>query len=98
MRRAGVLLEDGIRGGANPFLKVLEISHIDGKRATRDLLPYLPGLRQLFSPLPIEASQVKSGVTQVLLDEVECVTQTVIKVRGPSWYFKVAKGNTYTLY
>lgn len=83
VRKAGVLLEEGIRGGPSPFLKVLEISDIDGKRSTRDLLPYLPGMRNFFSPLPTEASRVKSGVTQILLDDVECVTQTVVKVRGP---------------
>lgn len=80
VRKAGVLLEEGIRGGPSPFLKVLEISDIDGKRSTRDLLPYLPGMRNFFSPLPTEASRVKSGVTQILLDDVECVTQTVVKV------------------
>ncbi|KEF57691.1 uncharacterized protein A1O9_05609 [Exophiala aquamarina CBS 119918] len=90
-RKTGVLLEDGVKGGPSPFLKILEISDIEGKRSTRDLLPYLPGVRNLFSPLPTEASRVKSGVTQVLLDEVECVTQTVVKVRGPIWYMKVAK-------
>lgn len=96
VRKVGVLLEEGVRGGPSPFLKVLEISDIDGKRSTRELLPYLPGIRALFSPLPTEASQVKSGVTQVLLDDVECVTQTLIKVRGPIWFIKIPKGNAYT--
>ncbi|KAK5063099.1 hypothetical protein LTR84_005175 [Exophiala bonariae] len=92
VRKAGILMEDGLRGPANaPFLKVLEISDMEEKRSTRDLLPYLPGLRNLFSPLPSKASRVRSGVIQVLLDEVECVTQTVIKVSGPPWYLKIAK-------
>ncbi|KIW25761.1 uncharacterized protein PV07_08915 [Cladophialophora immunda] len=80
IRTVGVLLEDGVRAGANRGLKVLEISHIDAKRSTRDLLPYLPRVRMMFSPLPERASQVKWRVTQVALDDVECVTQTVVKV------------------
>jgi len=97
MRVVGILLEDGARGGPNPHVKVLEISDIDAKRSTSDLLPYLPHLRTMFAPLPTQASRVKYGITQVLLDDVECVTQTVVKVRGPQWYIKIPKGNTYCL-
>lgn len=95
IREVGVLLEDGIRGGPFPHLNVLEISDVDAKRSTRDLLPYLPRLRMMFTPLPDQAARVKCGTTQVSLDDVECVTQTIVKVRGPHWYIKVAKGNTY---
>lgn len=93
----GILLEDGLRGGPNPHLKVLGICDIEAKRSTRDLLPYLPSLRDLFSPLPDRAARVKTEIAQVLLDDVECVTQTVVKVRGPHWYIKILKGNTYCL-
>ncbi|KIX97536.1 uncharacterized protein Z520_06988 [Fonsecaea multimorphosa CBS 102226] len=80
IRMVGVLLEDGVRAGPNRGLKVLEISHIDAKRSTRDLLPYLPRVRMMFSALPEKASQVKWRMTQIGLDDVECVTQTVVKV------------------
>ena len=93
----GILLEDGARGGPNPHLKLLEISDIDAKRSASDLLPYLPNLRMMFAPLPTHASRVKYRISQVLLDDVECVTQTVIKVRGPHWFIKIPKGNTYSL-
>ncbi|KAL2446187.1 Antiviral helicase SKI2 [Exophiala dermatitidis] len=91
IRKVGVLLEDGLRGGPYPHFNVLEISDIDAKRSTRDLLPYLPCMRGMFTPLPNEPDRVKIGPTQVSLDDVECVTQTIVKVRGPHWYIKVAK-------
>ncbi|KIW87246.1 uncharacterized protein Z519_12149 [Cladophialophora bantiana CBS 173.52] len=84
IRTVGMLLEDGVRGGPDRGLKVLEISHIDAKRSTPDLLPYLPCVRMMFSALPETASQVKWRIAQVLLDDVECVTQTVVKVSWPS--------------
>jgi len=49
----------------------------------------------MFPPLPSDASQVKHGVFNVFLDDVECVTQTIIKVSGQPWYIKIARGNTY---
>jgi antiviral helicase SKI2 len=76
---------------------VFEIAEVDAQRSTRDLLPYLPRFRPMFSPLPDRAARVKSGTTQVQLDDVECVTQTVVKVRGPNWYLKIARGNTYII-
>ena len=95
IRKVGVLLEDGLRGGPYPHFNVLEISDVDAKRSTRDLLPYLPCMRAMFTPLPNDPERVNIGPTQVSLDDVECVTQTIVKVRGPHWYIKVAKGNTY---
>ncbi|KIW77049.1 hypothetical protein Z517_09495 [Fonsecaea pedrosoi CBS 271.37] len=95
IRTVGVLLEDGVRAGPNRGIKVLEISHVDAKRSTQDLLPYLPRVRMMFSALPANASQVKWRITQVGLDDVECVTQTVVKVRGPSRFIRIKKGNTY---
>lgn len=90
----GILLDDPRAGGALPSLKVLEISDIEVKRSTRDLLPYLPRVRILFSPLPSKVSRVRWNVTMVSLDDVECLTQTVVKVRGPKWYIRVSTGNS----
>lgn len=90
------MLEDGPRGGPLPHLNVLEISDIDPQRSTSDLLPYLPCFRIMFTRLPDKPARVRHGITQVLLDDVQCVTQTLVKVRGPQWYIKVRKGNTYT--
>ncbi|KIW14643.1 hypothetical protein PV08_07427 [Exophiala spinifera] len=91
IRKVGVLLEDGSRGGPVPHLNVLEISEIDPQRSTKDLLPYLPRFRTMFTPLPDKPEKVKQSVIQVLLDDVQCVTQTLVKVRGPPWYLKVRK-------
>ncbi|RMD40697.1 hypothetical protein DV735_g4452, partial [Chaetothyriales sp. CBS 134920] len=88
----GVLLEDGLRtGSAVPYLKVLELSDVDARRHASDMLPYLPNFRHLFTPLPKSGEQVKREVTQVLLDDVECITCTVIKIPGPHWYIKIPK-------
>lgn len=46
----------------------------------------------MFSKLPNRAEDVGSAVTSVNLEDVECVTVTVVKVRGPPWYLQVRKG------
>ena len=90
----GILLDEPRTGGPQPSLKVLEIFTVDAKRSTRDLLPYLPEVRMMFSPLPNKVSRVGWSVAQVLLDDVECLTQTLVKVKGPHWYIKIPKGNS----
>ena len=82
---AGVLLQDGISGGPNPHPKVLGIGAVNAKRGNSDLLPCLPKFRPMFEALPKDASQVTAGVTQVFLEDVECVTVTSVKVRGAPW-------------
>lgn len=71
---------------------MLEISDVDGKRNASDVMPYLPQYRPLFTPLPTDAERIKSNIVQVALDDVEAITQTLVKVKGPHWYIKVAKG------
>ncbi|KAJ9605383.1 Antiviral helicase ski2 [Cladophialophora chaetospira] len=80
VRMVGILLEEPRTGGAERSFKVLEITDVEAKRSTRDLLPYLPRVRMLFSPLPNKVSRVRWNVAHVLLDDVECLTQTVVKV------------------
>ena len=89
---AGVILNEGITGGPSPHLKVLQISRVDANRQSSDLLPYLPRFRHLFAPLPTTASQAKAMVSHVSLDDVEAVTQTSIKVRGPPWTIQFSPG------
>lgn len=91
VRTIGILVQDASAAGPDPYLRVLEISHVDAKRHAADLLPYLPQFRSMFSTLPTAANQVKFGVTNVLLEDVEAVTVTNIKVKGPQWYIKVGK-------
>ncbi|ETI19488.1 hypothetical protein G647_09322 [Cladophialophora carrionii CBS 160.54] len=90
-RMVGILLDEPRTGGPRPSLKVLEISDVDAQRSTRDLLPYLPRVRTVFSPLPSKVARVRWSVAQVQLDDVECLTQTVVKVKGPNWYIQVRK-------
>ena len=91
IRTVGILVQDASAAIPNPFLRVLEISHMDAKRHPADLLPYLPRFRSMFSTLPTAANQLKSVVTNVPLEDVEAVTVTNIKLKGPQWYIKVAK-------
>ncbi|ERF76723.1 hypothetical protein EPUS_02262 [Endocarpon pusillum Z07020] len=90
-RTAGILLRDGLVGGPRPHLSVLEIRTLEGRRSPSDLLPYLPRFRSMFSELPKIAEDVKSAVISVDLEDVECVTVAVVKVRGPPWYLQIRK-------
>jgi antiviral helicase SKI2 len=91
IRMAGVLLNDGIGGGPNPQVKVLAISLLGAKRQNSDLLPCLPRFRPMFAPLPTSVDQVKAHLTQVRLEDVECVTMTSIKVRRPPPGYPILK-------
>lgn len=46
----------------------------------------------MFGKLPKTAEDVKSGVISVNLEDVESVTVTIVKVRGPPWYMQIKKG------
>ena len=100
IRTVGVMLDDGlVRGGPSPHLRVLEISDVDAKRTPSDLLPYLPKFRPMFTPLPqdgggmkVDSSRVRVSQAQVLLDDVEAITQTLVKVTGPGFYLQIPKG------
>jgi antiviral helicase SKI2 len=92
IRTVGVLVEDGLKTGPGaPYLKVLQLSDIDAKRHAPDMLPYLPEFRHLFSPLPTTADRLKHSVTQVPLDDVECLTETVVRIKGAHWYIKIPR-------
>jgi len=91
IRMAGILLNDGIGGGPNPQVKVLAISLLGAKRQNSDLLPCLPRFRPMFAPLPTSVDQVKAHLTQVRLEDVECVTMTSIKVRRSSRAIQFSK-------
>lgn len=95
IRTAGILIEDGYR--QNGF-KVIAIEHVDAKRSESDMLPYLPVFRPLYSKLPAFVSQVKTSICQVLIDDLEIVTKTEVKVRGQQWFIKIPKGTGCLLY
>lgn len=89
VRTAGILIEDGFRPSG---FKVLAIEHVDAKRTNADMLPHLPHFRPLFNPLPKDASQVKASACNVGIDDLEAVTESLVKVKGPAWYIRVGKG------
>ena len=90
IRTVGVLVEDGVRAAS---LKVLEIGSVDRKVQSSDVLPYLPDLkfRHMLAPLPTDAEHIKCRVVSVPVEDVECVTRTLLKTKGPGWYIKLPK-------
>lgn len=88
-RTSGILTEDGYR---TTGFKVLAIEHVDATRNNTDMLPYLSQFRQLFDKLPSTASKLETSVVNVSLDDLEVVTETLVKVRGPQWFIKIPKG------
>lgn len=87
-----MLLREGISPGPSPRLQVLEIGTMNWRRQESDLLPYLPRFRYLFAPLPRNPSEMQLNAVFVPLMDVECVTGTTVKVKGPVWYLKIKKG------
>jgi len=65
-----------------PSLQVLEIMQEDRLRQTNDLLPYLPQFRQFFTSLPQHKSEIKFRITAISLNDLHCITQTMLKVRS----------------
>ena len=88
-RVPGILIEDGYR---NTGFKVLAIEDVDAVRNNTDMLPYLPRFREMFDKPPTKASHIKTSVINVMVDDLEIVTETMIKVRGPHWFIKIPKG------
>lgn len=81
MRAVGVLLSDGVSRGNTPSLQVFAIGPAHIARKPNDLLPCLPAFRPFFSPLPKHKSEMELRATTVALSDVECVTQSQVKVR-----------------
>ena len=92
IRTVGVLIEDGYRTSG---FKVLAIEHVDSTRDNSNMLPYLSHFRSFFSNLPTSTSQIRTSIVNVTLDDLEIVTETMVKVRGPPWFMKIPKGTYY---
>lgn len=73
-------------------MTLLCISSSSSSRQAVDLLPYAPGFRRFFTPLPTSAADMELKEMLVPVWEIECVTQTVLQWSGPMWYTKVKKG------
>lgn len=81
MRSVGVLLSEGVSRGVTPSLQVFAIGPAHIARKTADLLPYLPAFRSKFSALPMHKSALELRAASISLSDVECLTQTMVKVR-----------------
>ncbi|CRG91431.1 antiviral helicase SKI2 [Talaromyces islandicus] len=90
IRTAGVIVREGI-GSGEPNIQVLEIGAVSDKRHQSDILPFLPTFRHLFRNLPTKSEGMTLKVLRVPLVDVECVTNTLVKVGGPIWYLNIKK-------
>ncbi|OWO98028.1 hypothetical protein B2J93_8253 [Marssonina coronariae] len=92
IRTPGILLREGATGGPAPTVHVLEIKTQRDQRDSTDLLPYLPKFRKLFTKLPQAKKQVQTKALQILVADVECVTNTIVKGIIPDIF---ASGDVY---
>jgi antiviral helicase SKI2 len=91
-RTAGIIVREGVGGGATPSIQVLEIGKLSHRRHPSDILPFLPRFRHLLHPLPTRAADMTLKVCKIPLSDLECVTNTMVKVGGPTWYLNIKKG------
>ncbi|KAL4956161.1 armadillo-type protein [Aspergillus filifer] len=89
-RTAGVITKD-VGGGANPIIHVLEIRKLSTKRHPSDILPFLPAFRGFLNSLPGRVNEMTLKVFKVPLTDIECVTNTMVKISGPTWYLNIKK-------
>lgn len=92
LRTAGVLVRDGVTGGAVPCIQVLEIGTISNKRHPSDILPFLRRMRPFFQQLPPKAPSMHLKTCKIPITDLECVTNTTVKLGGPIWYLNIKKG------
>ncbi|PYI21976.1 antiviral helicase [Aspergillus violaceofuscus CBS 115571] len=90
-RTAGIIVREGIGGGATPTIQVLEIGRFGSRRHPSDILPFLPEFRHRFQSLPTRAADMTLKTSKVPLTDLECITNTMIKLGGPIWYLNIKK-------
>ncbi|GAQ06728.1 putative ATP-dependent RNA helicase C550.03c [Aspergillus lentulus] len=90
-RTAGIIVREGVGGGASPSIQVLEIGKLSHRRHPSDILPFLPRFRHLLHPLPTRGADMTLKVCKIPLSDLECVTNTMVKVGGPTWYLNIKK-------
>ncbi|KAJ5502374.1 hypothetical protein N7463_005248 [Penicillium fimorum] len=94
LRTAGVITRDGVSAGvvgAVPCVQVLEIGTLSSKRHPTDILPFLPLFRPYFQPLPTRVDDMSLRVCKIPLSDLECVTNTQVKITKPMWYLNIKK-------
>ncbi|KAL2834288.1 armadillo-type protein [Aspergillus cavernicola] len=89
-RTAGVITRE-VGGGANPVIQILEIGKLTNKRHPSEILPFLPAFRQFLTPLPSRTADMSLKVFKIPITDIECVTNTIVKLTGPTWYLNIKK-------
>lgn len=92
-RTAGIIVKEGVGGGSTPNIQVLEIGKLGSKRHPSDILPFLPKFRNLLQQLPTQSADMNLKVQKIPLTDLECVTNTLVKLGGPIWYLNIKKGD-----
>ncbi len=90
-RTAGVIVRE-VGGGPNPVIQILEIGKLASKRHPSEILPFLPAFRGFMNPLPTRAADMTLKVFKIPIADIECVTNTLVKISGPTWYLNIKKG------
>ncbi|KAG2412443.1 hypothetical protein HFD88_010000 [Aspergillus terreus] len=90
-RTAGIIVREGVGGGPTPNIQVLEIGKLGSRRHPSDILPFLPEFRKLMQPLPTRAADMTLKVCKIPLSDLECITNTSVKLSGPTWYLNIKK-------
>ncbi|KAF9886665.1 hypothetical protein FE257_011178 [Aspergillus nanangensis] len=90
-RTAGVIVREGVGGGSTPNIQVLEIGKLGSRRHPSDILPFLPHFRRLLQTLPTRGADMNLKVQKIPLSDLECITNTLVKLGGPTWYLNIKK-------
>ncbi|KAK2738364.1 hypothetical protein FQN55_000572 [Onygenales sp. PD_40] len=91
IRTVGMLVREGMAPGPGNTLQVFEFGPVQATRQPSDILPCLPVFRHLFSPLSSDPQQMVLKTYKIPLEDLECVTATVVKIGGPTWYLNIKK-------
>lgn len=80
IRTPGILIREGVSRSLASTVDVLTLGPKNPTRQPSDLLPYLPRYRLFFTALVKTVDEMELKVVRVALDDVECLTKTVLKV------------------
>lgn len=87
-----MLMREGASAGPNPVVDVLEFGSKHATRTASDILPYLTVFAGMFTPLTTKADDMVLRVIKIPVTDIECLTWTVLKLRVPTWYMSIGKG------
>ena len=92
IRTPGVLIREGASRGVAPTVEVLSLGPKNPTRQPSDLLPYLKRFRSYFTAPVQTLEEMELKTLSIPLHEVDCITQTIVKVRNKTFYTHIRKG------